>query len=177
MPNYYRDRDVECDGRRNSDDDRYEDYKRIYSDRERHNRGFPNRDAEEAHSWLSNHSSNQGDEHSVVEHADKWSECRRNWAFTRRGPRGYRRSDRSIRKDVGEYLEWHGRIDAMQIQVSVDDGEVTLSGIVGTREEKRLAEGVAKACLGVKEVHNKLCVNRANWNQGDTQKALGELSQ
>src|SRR5262249_828036 len=159
------------------DDDRYEDYKRIYADRERHHRGFPNRYADEAHSWFSNQFGDQGNKHSAVEHADKWSELRGDRAFPRRGPRGYRRSDKSIREHVDEYLARDGRIDTAQIQVSVDDGEVTLSGIVGTREERRLAEGVAKACLGVKEVHNKLCVNQTNWNQGATQKAVGESSQ
>jgi osmotically-inducible protein OsmY len=42
--------------------------------------------------------------------------------------------------------------------VSVDNGEVTLSGTVGAREERRLAEAVAQACLGVKGVRNKLRV-------------------
>jgi len=108
--------------------------------------------------------------------ADKWSEPRRKGLFIGRGPRGYRRSDESIREDVGEYLARHGRIDAGQIQVSVDDGEVTLSGIVGAREEKRLAENVARACPGVKEVHNKLRVDQANRNRPESV-GLGEVLQ
>ncbi|MGE0130807.1 MAG: BON domain-containing protein [Blastocatellales bacterium] len=80
--------------------------------------------------------------------------------FAGRDPRGYRRSDGSISEDVNEYLARYGQIDARQIHVSVDDGEVTLSGTAATREEKRLAEDVAGACPGVKEVRNKLRVNR-----------------
>ena len=79
-------------------------------------------------------------------------------SFAGRGPRGYRRSDERICEDVNEFLTRYGRIDARRIQVSVDDGEVTLSGIVGAHEEKRLAENVAEACPGVKEVHNQLRV-------------------
>lgn len=127
MPNHYLDEDVESDGRRNSDD-------------------------------------------------DKWSESRRKGLFTGRGPRGYRRSDESIREDVGEYLARHGRIDAGQILVSVDDGEVTLSGVVGAREEKRLAENVARACPGVKEVQNELRVDQANRNRPESV-GVGEVFQ
>ena len=110
---------------------------------------------------------------------DRDGELRRRGPFTRRGPRDYRRSDERIREDVGEYLRRHGLIDAGQIQVSVDDGEVTLSGIVGATEEKRLAENVAEACPGVKEIHNKLLVNQANRNQPNqpNEVDVGELFQ
>jgi osmotically-inducible protein OsmY len=78
--------------------------------------------------------------------------------FTRRSPRDYRRADASIREEINECLTRDGEIDAGRIQVSVDNGEVTLSGTVGAREERRLAEAVAQACLGVKGVRNKLRV-------------------
>lgn len=78
--------------------------------------------------------------------------------FTRRDPRGYRRADASIREEINECLARDGEIDAGRIRVNVDDGEVTLSGTVGARQERRLAEAMAQACLGVKEVRNKLRV-------------------
>lgn len=111
---------------------------------------------------------NRADERSAGEYADKWSESRRRDPFTKRGPRGYRRSDKRIHEDVGEYLARHGRIDAGRIQVSVDDGEVTLAGIVGTHEEKRLAENVAEACPGVKEIRNKLRVSNEFFDKSES---------
>ncbi|MGH9769842.1 MAG: BON domain-containing protein, partial [Blastocatellia bacterium] len=53
-------------------------------------------------------------------------------------------------------------------------GEVTLSGIVGTREEKRLAESVAEACPGAKAIRNRLRVHQANQNQDDLREAPAE---
>jgi osmotically-inducible protein OsmY len=40
--------------------------------------------------------------------------------------------------------------------VKVQDAEVTLEGIVGSRWEKRLAEDIAASCRGVRDVHNRL---------------------
>ncbi|MCG3163150.1 MAG: hypothetical protein JMDDDDMK_04533 [Acidobacteria bacterium] len=78
--------------------------------------------------------------------------------YTGRGPSGYRRSDDRIIEDVNERLQQHGQIDASYVTVNVNNGEVTLTGTVDSRLEKRLAEDVAESCLGVKEVHNNLRV-------------------
>ena len=56
-----------------------------------------------------------------------------------RGPRNYQRSDQRIRDDVIERLTLHGDIDASDMQVEVNDGQVTLKGMVETRRERRLA--------------------------------------
>jgi hypothetical protein len=77
---------------------------------------------------------------------------------TGRGPSGWQRSDDRISEDVNERLQRHGQIDASSIIVGVKDGEVTLSGSVNSRLEKRMAEDVAESCSGVKEVHNNLRV-------------------
>jgi hypothetical protein len=73
-----------------------------------------------------------------------------------RGPRGYQRSDERIREDVSERLTQHGRIDASAIQVEVRNGEVTLSGTVDDRRQKRAAEDVAESVFGVRDIHNRL---------------------
>ncbi len=78
--------------------------------------------------------------------------------LTSRAPRDYRRADARIHEEINECLTRDREIDAGRIQVRVDDGEVTLSGMVGAREERRLAEAIAQACLGVKGVRNKLRV-------------------
>ena len=75
-----------------------------------------------------------------------------------RGPKGYRRSDERIREDINEELTRHPEIDASEIEVSVQGGEVTLSGTVDERRDKRLAEDITEHCSGVVEVHNQLRV-------------------
>jgi hypothetical protein len=78
--------------------------------------------------------------------------------FTGRGPRGYQRSDERIKEDVSDRLTQHGQIDATDIEVRVENCEVTLIGTVDSREAKRMAEDVSDAVLGVRDVHNKLRV-------------------
>jgi hypothetical protein len=57
-------------------------------------------------------------------------------------------------------LTEHGDIDATDVEVAVVAGEVTLSGTVATRVQKRLAEDIADGVTGVNEVHNRLRVQR-----------------
>lgn len=76
------------------------------------------------------------------------------------GPRGYHRSDERINEDVCERFTENGDLDATDIEVAVMGGEVTLSGTVATRSQKRLAEDIADAVIGVNEVHNRLRVQR-----------------
>jgi len=73
-----------------------------------------------------------------------------------RGPRNYRRSDERIREDVCELLTQHGEIDAGEIEVTVENGEVTLTGAVDSRRTKRLAEDAVEQIRGVHDVHNRL---------------------
>jgi osmotically-inducible protein OsmY len=75
-----------------------------------------------------------------------------------RGPRGYRRSDDRIREDVCECLTEDDCIDASNMDVAVRECEVTLSGTVNSREEKRRAEDLIEDLPGVKEVTNNLRV-------------------
>ena len=77
-----------------------------------------------------------------------------------RGPQGYQRSDARIEEDVCEHLTHHGMLDATGIQVQVENGEVTLTGTVESRQAKRLAEDILDAISGVRDVHNQLRVQR-----------------
>lgn len=81
--------------------------------------------------------------------------------FEGRGPKGYRRSDERIEEDVSEMLMYHPEVDATNIEVKVEDGEVTLSGSVNDRRTKRLAEDIADQCNGVVEVHNHIHLQRS----------------
>lgn len=75
-----------------------------------------------------------------------------------KGPRGYRRTDTLIYEEVCEALARDGDVDATDIEVTVQDGEVMLSGTVPDKATRRLAEDVAAGCAGVRDVHNRLRV-------------------
>jgi len=87
--------------------------------------------------------------------------------FRGRGPKGYRRSDERIREDVNDRLTDHAYLDASDIDVNVKEGEVTLSGKVFDRTDKRLAEDVAESVTGVKNVQNNLRTDK-NWDSDIT---------
>jgi hypothetical protein len=76
--------------------------------------------------------------------------------YSGRGPRGYRRSDERILEDVCERLTFDPRLDAADIEVVVNNGEVTLNGEVEDRHDKKLAEEIAEDAGGVIDVHNRL---------------------
>lgn len=80
--------------------------------------------------------------------------------YTGRGPKGYSRSDERIHEDVCERLSAHGAIDAREIELRVENGEVTLEGTVENRRTKRLAEAIADTVRGVEDVHNRLRLRR-----------------
>jgi hypothetical protein len=73
-----------------------------------------------------------------------------------RGPKGYQRSEERIREEINDRLTAHGLVDATDIEVRIQNGEVTLSGFVDSREAKRAAEDCAEDVQGVREVHNHL---------------------
>lgn len=75
-----------------------------------------------------------------------------------KGPKGYTRSDDRVREEVSDALEQDHWIDASEIEVNVKDGIVTLSGQVGTRKMKRLAEDCVSDLRGVKDVINTIQV-------------------
>jgi osmotically-inducible protein OsmY len=77
-------------------------------------------------------------------------------SFRGRGPKNWRPSDERIRDTVNELLTDHDGIDATDVEVTVENGEVTLEGKVGSRWQKRLADDIAHSCRGVNDVHNRL---------------------
>jgi hypothetical protein len=73
-----------------------------------------------------------------------------------RGPKAWKRADRQIHEEVCERLADHPHIDATDIEVSVDEGEVTLAGTVDDRDTKWSAEDCALEVHGVRDIHNRL---------------------
>jgi CBS domain-containing protein len=96
-----------------------------------------------------------------------------------RGPRSYQRSDERIREDVNERLTDDPVVDAGEIEVAVSGREVTLSGTVRTRAERRRAEDLAESVAGVTHVQNNLRVgqhqegHRTGTEVGDSGAATG----
>ena len=86
-------------------------------------------------------------------------------SYAGRGPKDYRRSDDRIREDISDRLTDDDRIDASDISVQVQNCDVTLTGTVSDRDQKRWAEDVAERVSGVKEVTNNIRVSRGQ--QGD----------
>jgi osmotically-inducible protein OsmY len=105
-------------------------------------RGWWDRAGDEVLSWL-------GDDYAVR---------RRRHDDTHRGkgPKNYRRSDERIREDVSDRLTDEWSVDASDIEVKVIDGEVTLTGFVNDRFQKRRAEAAAESVSGVSNVENRL---------------------
>lgn len=77
-----------------------------------------------------------------------------------RGPKGYTRSDERIREDINDRLSDDSFLDASEIDVTVSNGEVTLTGTVENRIDKRRAEDLAEDISGVKNVQNQLRVKQ-----------------
>lgn len=76
-----------------------------------------------------------------------------------KGPKNYQRSDDAILRDVSARLAAHGQLDAHDIDVGVENGEVTLAGRVNNRQDKRLTEDIAESVAGVVDVHNRLRIH------------------
>lgn len=78
----------------------------------------------------------------------------------RAGPKGYQRSDERIREDLCERLAMSSRVDVREVEVSVSNGVVTLSGTVQDRQQKYRIEDMTDDVFGVKDVHNQIRVAR-----------------
>ncbi len=87
-----------------------------------------------------------------------------------RGPKSYKRADGRIQEDINDRLTEDPYLDATDIEVSVANGEVTLTGMVISREDKRRAERLAEEVSGVDDVQNNLRLRRS-----ETGQAAGEI--
>jgi hypothetical protein len=83
-----------------------------------------------------------------------------------RGPRNYQRSDERIREDLCERFTQHSYLDPSDIDIRVQNGQVTLDGSVSDRWAKRTAEDIAENVTGVTEVQNRLRIVQAELGEG-----------
>ena len=79
---------------------------------------------------------------------------------TGQGPQFHRRSDDKIHEEVWELLTTNADLDASEVEIHVEAGEVTLTGVVDSRDAKWLAEDLVTSVLGIREVNNRLKVAR-----------------
>jgi osmotically-inducible protein OsmY len=121
-------------------------------------RGFFERAGDEVRSWFGDDDADRRREMDV----------RRGEHHRGRGPKGYQRSDERIREDVNDRLTDDPHIDASDIDVTVSSREVTLSGTVKSRFEKRHAEDLAESVSGVSHVQNNLRVQQFAGTGGET---------
>jgi hyperosmotically inducible periplasmic protein len=77
-----------------------------------------------------------------------------------RGPRNFKRPDSHIEEDINQRLTEHSWIDATDVEVSVENGDVILRGRVDNLEAKDLAEDIAESAFGVKSVENQIRVKQ-----------------
>ena len=81
-------------------------------------------------------------------------------SFRGMGPQEYKRSDERIREDVCERLTDSHAIDARNVMVEVNQGNVTLSGTVHERRMRYAAEDLVERIGGVANINNQLRVQK-----------------
>ena len=98
--------------------------------------------------------------------------------YAGRGPKDYQRSDDRVREEICDCMTDDPMLDASEITVAVSNGEVTLSGSVASRDQKRRAEDVAERISGVKDVTNQLRVSReANGHSHPAARPVAQTSE
>jgi len=124
----------------------------VQRDRDRDDRGFWDRASDEVASWF-------GDD-DAERRRDRDRQMRN--SNRGKGPRNYSRSDERIKEDINDRLSDDPFVDASEIDVTVSSGEVTLTGTVDDRSNKRRAEDIAEDVSGVKNVENRIRVNQSS---------------
>ena len=92
-----------------------------------------------------------------LEHTVEWSSDPRSEAASEKlhhgkGPRNFSRTDENLREEVCEAFLMNPDLDPENIDVTVKDGVVTLKGHVRIREDRYLAEDLAREVNGVTDV-------------------------
>jgi len=77
-----------------------------------------------------------------------------------KGPKGYRPSDERLRERICERLTDDPFIDATDVDVTVANGEATLSGEVDSRRMKFAVEELVANTHGIQSVENTIRVRR-----------------
>jgi hypothetical protein len=104
-----------------------------------------------------------------LEHSVEWSRDTRSEASREnhrgKGPKNFSRTDEHLREEVCEAFLLSPDLDPERIDVEVNDGVVTLKGHVRVRDDRWLAEDLARDVSGVKDVVNLIV--RGKFDVGD----------
>lgn len=133
---------------RNNSDEKYRAYPGQEGSNDR-DRDWWDKASDEVASWFGN------DEAERRRRTDK-----REGPHRGKGPKGYSRTDDRIREDINERLYHDSHVDASEVEIKVENGEAVISGAVDSREAKRRIEDIAESIPGVRDVENRLKVNR-----------------
>lgn len=77
-----------------------------------------------------------------------------------KGPKNYKRSDARICEDICEKLSESPYINAENIEVTVENGTVFLSGAVDSKRAKLFVQDIADGTNGVYEIINRIEINQ-----------------
>lgn len=100
-------------------------------------------------------------------------------SFQGRGPRNYTRSNERILEEVNERLTDDPWLDASEITVRCVEGRVQLEGHVRDRWMKHRAEDLVDACMGVRDIDNRLRIQGAGESlsaSGQSETSLSETA-
>ena len=97
----------------------------------------------------------RGEEGFAISDDRAWGEAEYRAAANDK-PKGRRRSDAELTREIYEILTEDPELAARDIEVVVEDGAVTLTGIVENDDAKLLAEELVESVTGVHEIHNRL---------------------
>lgn len=126
--------------------DKMRDKQNRYVQGDDRDRNWLNRAGDEVLSWLGDDYAERRRRHDEESHRGK-------------GPKNFKRSDDRIRELINDSLTDDWQIDASDIEVTVSNGEVILSGYVNDRAQKRKAEDLAESISGVTNVENRIKLN------------------
>jgi len=82
------------------------------------------------------------------------------WVTGGTGTALHRRSDDKIYQEIWELLTNNPDLEASEIELHIESGEVTLTGTVESRDAKWMSEDLVTSVTGVREVNNRLKVAR-----------------
>jgi len=86
------------------------------------------------------------------------------------------KNNAELQKDVQDAIKWEPLLNAAEIDVTVKDGVVTLTGTVDSYSKKSEAEDTAKNVAGVKAVVEKIEIKfSSNWAKKDDNEIATEV--
>lgn len=117
-----------------------------------------NRYGNSSYDNYSNHSFGQNDFRNTSDRSGHYG----------KGPKGWKRSDERLKEEVCEVLFRDQHLDATNIEVSVQDGNVTLSGTIDSRFGKRHAEECIEHLSGVEDIRNEIKISKTEGQSSST---------